>query len=73
MKLGFLQSWPARRFIWDSMFILIFKGKEAKPIAIPTKEHHELIQSVPMASRIPAISIKNIMVADRITQDEKVT
>lgn len=73
MKLGFLQSWSVRRFIWDTMFILIFKGKEAKPIAVPTKEHHELIQSVPMASRIPAISIKNIMVADRITQDEKVT
>jgi Lipoxygenase len=72
MAVSFLQSWTVRRFIWDTMFIMIFKGKEAKqiPLPVPTKPP---IQPVPMSARIPAIQIRNILVADRITEDEKVT
>jgi len=62
-------SWTIRRFIWDSMFILIFKGKKVLPIPVPT-ETRPLLQPVAMVVKEPAIGVRNVMVADRIPEDE---
>jgi hypothetical protein len=62
-------SWKIRRFIWDTMFILIYKKKEVEEIPLPpeTPTH---VSAIPMVAREPEIPIRKILVADVIPGDE---
>lgn len=63
-------SWRVRRWIWDSMFLLIFRGKKALPIPLPPAGDQPKMNAIPLSTRIPQIGISNILVADRINPDE---
>jgi len=63
-------SWKIRRYLWDSMFILIYKGKKVLPIPVPVPTSPPL-RVIRMSEREPTIAIPNIMVADRIPGDER--
>lgn len=63
-------SWKIRRYIWDSMFLLIFKKKVPEPILPPKKA--ESVAAIPMDRLLPEIPIRNIMVADHVPGDEYV-
>lgn len=62
-------GWIIRRTIWNSISIIIFKGKKAKPIPMPPKDPR-MLRSVPLSERIPGVDIDNIQMADRIPPGE---
>lgn len=61
--------WKIRRWVWDTISIVIFKGKKVEPIPLPPKRTWRL-KPVPISRRIPAIGIDNILMADDIPKDE---
>ena len=61
--------WKIRRWVWDSISIVIFKGKKVEPIPVPPKRAWRL-RPIPISRRIPAIKIDNILMADDIPRDE---
>lgn len=62
-------SWYIRKFVWDSISIIIFFGKKAKKIPLPPKNPVPL-RPVPLSKRIPGVQIDNIMMADHIPPGE---
>lgn len=62
-------SWYVRKFVWDSISIIIFRGKKAKKIPLPP-EMPQPVLAIPLSKRIPGITINNILMADRIPPGE---
>ncbi len=61
--------WKIRRWVWDTISIVIFRGKKVEPIPLPPKRTWRL-KSVPISRRVPDIGIDNILMADDIPRDE---
>jgi arachidonate 15-lipoxygenase len=62
-------SWYFRKFVWNSISLVIFALKKAKPIALPP-ENPEPLRAIPISQRIPGIDIRNILMADHIPPGE---
>lgn len=62
-------SWYIRRTIWNSISLIIFRGKKPDAIPLPPKSPRAL-RSVPVSARIPGVQIDDITMADRIPRGE---
>jgi arachidonate 15-lipoxygenase len=61
--------WKTRKTVWDGLGILKFRG--AKPAVIPIpRDDPKKLSGVPFVSQLPNIPISNILVADRVPDDE---
>ena len=61
--------WTIRKVVWNSISLIIFRGKKAKKIPLPPDSPKPL-KAVPLSQRIPGIKIDNILMADRIPPGE---
>ena len=61
--------WKIRRWVWDTISILIFSKKKVSPIPLPPKRRWRL-NAIPISRCIPDIKIDNILMADDIPRDE---
>jgi hypothetical protein len=62
-------SWTLRKRFWDKIAITKFRGNRPADIPLPSDEGRR-IETIPMASKFPAIPIENIVVADHVPADE---
>lgn len=62
-------SWRARRWLWDRVILIKYKGQKPAKIPIPDQQERELL-SVPIRAVIPSIPIEAITMADHVPKDE---
>ena len=61
--------WKTRKALWDRIGILKFRAAEPAVVPVPTDDPKKLAV-VPLASQLPTVPIHNIVVADRVPDDE---
>lgn len=61
--------WYVRRTVWNSISLIIFRGKKAEEIPMPPRDPR-LLRAVPVSQRIPGVEVGNIRMADRIPPGE---
>ncbi|XDB00024.1 lipoxygenase family protein [Sulfitobacter sp. LCG007] len=61
--------WKVRRWFWDTISIVIFKGKKVERIPLPPRDAPGL-KAIPISKRIPDIGIHNALLGDHIPKDE---
>ena len=61
--------WSARRWFWNQLAILKFRGNRPATIPVPSDEGRKL-EAVSLGSRFSSIPIANIRVADHVPSDE---
>src|SRR5690242_964727 len=61
--------WRTRKAVWNLVAVTKFRG--AKPAVIPLPQDDEArLSAVPLVSQLPDLPIDNILVADRVPDDE---
>src|SRR5688500_8593011 len=61
--------WKTRKALWDRLGILKFRSATPAVVPVPTDDREKLA-TVPLVSQLPDIPIANILVADRVPDDE---
>lgn len=61
--------WQTRKALWDRLGILKFRGATPAVVPVPTDDPIKLA-AVPLVSQLRSIPIPNILVADRVPDDE---
>ena len=61
--------WKTRKAVWDRLGILKFRGAKPAIVPVPQDDPKKLV-AVPLVSQFPNIPIPDILVCDRVPDDE---